>query len=117
QRRVRDRVDERAVVVVSHVLREAVGGQPVDVLFALVVGVVGLLRDRVEEGVRLLLRVEREAVRQPVVGQRDVGRRRLVLDAARLLHRATGVRVAGDRARGLAVVSGGVDNRAQQTVL
>ena len=117
ERRVLDRLDQLAVGVVADVLGEPVGGQAVDVFFAVVVGVERLLRDRVEERVGLLLGVEREPVRQPLVRQRDVGRRLVVLDGARLLHRATGVAFAGHGQRGPAVEGDGVDHRQQQAVV
>lgn len=58
QRGVGDRLHQLSVRVVADVLGEVVGGEPVDVLFAGVVGVEGALGDNVEVLVRLLLGVE-----------------------------------------------------------
>ena len=115
QRRVLDRLDQLAVRVVADVLAEPVGGQSVDVFLAVVVGVERLLRDRVEDGIGPLLGVEREAVGQSLVRQRDVGRRLVVVDAPRLLHGAAGIALTGHRLRRLTVDRDGVDQREQQT--
>src|SRR5699024_5759438 len=114
QRRVLQRFGQFVLGVVADVLGEHVGGQPVDVVLGLVVGVERLLRDRVEVLVGDLLGVEREPVGQPLVGQRQRFGRVVVLDAARLLHGAARVGVVGDRLGGGAVEGHGVDDRQQQ---
>ena len=77
--------------------------EAVDVFLAFVVDGKRLLRYRVEVRIRLLFGVEREAVGQPIVAQRDIGRRVLVGDGARLLDRAAGASVVRDGQRGFTV--------------
>ncbi|SHX58828.1 Uncharacterised protein [Mycobacteroides abscessus subsp. bolletii] len=114
QRGVGDGLHQLSVRVVADVLGEVVGGEPVDVLFAGVVGVEGALGDNVEVLVRLLLGVEGEPVAQPLVLECDRRRRRLVFDGTRLLHAAARVVVAGDRLGRMPVHGDGVDRGKDQ---